>query len=266
MSNESIIDRIRKLLDRTTDNGCTEAEAMTAAAMAAKLMDKFNVTDADVIAGQDKASAAYFNRASNDHAVCLMSGAVARFTGCTIFRRKAPERTVEYNLFGEASAREEVTNRLQIVGLAHEVEIAGYLLDICYGAMEGAAAKALQEENEERRRGGEPLVMGKARLAWVHDFQSGMALRMIDTLNAMTAERAAEREKVVPIKGNGCDLVVVRKSLVKDWLDANGITLSKGRRTTVNQNSAFGAGHSAGGNVRFHSGVGSGQRSVMALR
>ena len=51
MTDETILQKIRAMLNRTTANGCTEAEAMTAAAMVAKLMDRYNLSDADVLAG-----------------------------------------------------------------------------------------------------------------------------------------------------------------------------------------------------------------------
>lgn len=44
----SIIEKIQALLNKTTDNGCTEEEAASAAAMAQKLLDKYNLDMAAV--------------------------------------------------------------------------------------------------------------------------------------------------------------------------------------------------------------------------
>jgi hypothetical protein len=132
--------------------------------------------------------------------------------------------------------------------------------------MESACAKALQEENDERKRGAEPQIMGKERLRWVGDFQKGMAGRMSETLNDMTAERQRDAAKIVHIKSSGRDLAVVRSDLIQKWLDDRGITLSSRKGAGIRHRSAFGAGQAAGGNVRFNAGVGNGQRSVAALR
>src|SRR6476660_1628602 len=43
-----IIEKVRALLTMTVKNGCTEAEAMTAAAMATRLMEDYDLVFADV--------------------------------------------------------------------------------------------------------------------------------------------------------------------------------------------------------------------------
>lgn len=261
MTESTIIEKIRKLLDRTTDSGCTEAEAMSAAAMAAKLMDRHNLDEGDVAAGQTKASTSFYERADTSHPVCFIGGAIARFTGCMIFRRNKPIRIIETDLLGMRTETLQATKRLQIVGLEHEVAIACYLFDICYSALEGASGKALAEENNERASAREPLLYGKERLAWVHNFQLGMVSRMGKTLDAMTAERQKDAPHLAHTRGSGRDLVLVRQSLIKDWLKENGVQIGAGRKVRVG-GSAFDAGKAAGVGVRFNSGVGSGQRGA----
>lgn len=45
---EAILDRIRALFERTTENGCTEAEAIAAALVAQRLIARYDVTDAEL--------------------------------------------------------------------------------------------------------------------------------------------------------------------------------------------------------------------------
>lgn len=45
---ETIIDRIKALFERTTENGCTEAEAIAAALTAQRLIARYDVTDAEL--------------------------------------------------------------------------------------------------------------------------------------------------------------------------------------------------------------------------
>ena len=262
---DSIIDKIRKLLAATTQNGCTESEAMSAAAIAARLMDKYNIDEAAVLAGQNEATDAMFDRANGFHPIGFVGKAVGLFTGCRIYRHTAKDQVEQKDLFGGSSWETIEVCKLRIVGLAHEVEIAKYVLDICWIAMEAASGKALQEENDERARGREPLIVGKERMRWVEDFQKGMALSMSKTLNDMTAERQRDMAKVVHIKGSGRDLVAVRSDLIAKWLSDRGISLTSGKGSSVKHKSAYGVGQAAGGNVRFHSGVGSGQRTQHAI-
>ena len=48
MTHDKVIEKIRKLLNMTQDNGCTEGEAMTAALMAQKLMAEYDIDLIDV--------------------------------------------------------------------------------------------------------------------------------------------------------------------------------------------------------------------------
>ena len=47
-SRESVINKIKALFERTTENGCTEAEAIAAALMAQRLIVRYDVTDAEL--------------------------------------------------------------------------------------------------------------------------------------------------------------------------------------------------------------------------
>lgn len=51
---EQIIDRIEKIMRKTRENGCTEAEVEAAARMARKLMDEHNVELAEVLAKEER--------------------------------------------------------------------------------------------------------------------------------------------------------------------------------------------------------------------
>ena len=53
---EKLMDRVRALLAMTTSNGCTEAEATTAAAKAAKLMEEHDLKLTDVNSLKDERS------------------------------------------------------------------------------------------------------------------------------------------------------------------------------------------------------------------
>jgi Protein of unknown function (DUF2786) len=255
---QKLIDKIRALKERTIENGCTEAEAMTAARLAQKLMDQSELTDDEILAGQTKATDRFHTRNDPVHG---LARAVGRFTNTEIYRGTFRDRQTVTDLFGtEKVIRDESATRLRIIGLEHEVEIASYVLDICFNAMDAASGKALQAENDERARAGEPLLYGGERKNWVGDFQRGMASRMSESLLEM-AEQARPAAK---LESSGNALVLVRNDLIRQWFADNGIRTSTARspRSGV---SGFNAGRMAGANVSFHSGVASGQRAVHAI-
>jgi hypothetical protein len=265
MNTNSIIEKIRALLAKTVDAGCTEAEAMMAAAKAAAMMDKYELNPEAVTAGQDKATTEHYKRTDHTHPVTYAARGVGLFTGTKIYRdTRATVETVS-DLFGNTASTTQPGKWMRILGLAHEVEIAGYLLDICVNALSCSAAKALVAENEKRTRGREPILVGGERAKWVNSFQIGMAARMGETLTEMARERAVDTNRQINAgAGNGTSLQVVRQNLIGDWLREHGVNLSGGRSANVGNKSAHAAGREAGGGVRFHTGMGSGggQRAI----
>lgn len=93
MFNAKSFERVRALLAMTTKNGCTEAEAMTAAAMAAKLMEQHDLEAKDVAALKDERIAqqswpfASTERARKMHAAGIyVAVTIAEFFDCKCWR------------------------------------------------------------------------------------------------------------------------------------------------------------------------------------
>lgn len=54
MCNENILNKIKNLLNKTVENGCTESEAISAFEMARKLMLKHKIEEKDIISSSEK--------------------------------------------------------------------------------------------------------------------------------------------------------------------------------------------------------------------
>src|SRR5262249_60914714 len=87
------IEKVRALLTMTVENGCTEAEAMTAAAMAARLMEEYDLATTEVRSVQDERIArqsAPFqsteNRRQMHPAGIYVAVAVGEFLDCKCWR------------------------------------------------------------------------------------------------------------------------------------------------------------------------------------
>lgn len=82
MSNrDKLIAKIRGLMAKTIENGCTEAEAMSALNMAQAMMDAYEVTDADLHLGDEKAQVVENNHRDPHNIRRSLVMSIARFAG-----------------------------------------------------------------------------------------------------------------------------------------------------------------------------------------
>lgn len=218
---EKIAARIRALRAKTVENGCTEGEAMAAAAKVAELLAAYNMTldEADLRASpftqHDEAH-------EDDVGKRLWKPAVAisKLTGSTFW----------------ASAPGVFPEEIHFFGLAHEVEVAGYLLEICARAMRG-------ERDRIKARAGR---MRPAALRNVlHPFLDGMADRLAERIHAL-----------IPPVAHGIGLVVVRGELMRAALDEAGIAIQQSAaRTGQRAGPEYLQGRLAGDDVALNPGL-----------
>src|SRR6516165_10226588 len=85
---EKMYDKIRALLSKTTENGCTEEEYLAAFAKARALMDAYEITEADLqLTKEEGVILRKETTNTNPHRIrSHMSRAVAEFCGCRVWR------------------------------------------------------------------------------------------------------------------------------------------------------------------------------------
>ena len=139
-----ILDRIRLLRNMTVDRGCTEAEAVEAAAKVARLLAENDLTLDEVEIRSTPFSCEDTSlEADIGERIWAVAEEIAHLTDCRCW----------------SSATGVVPVRISFFGLAHESEIAAYLLAICSRAMRDDLAYAAREwvlyrPNVQRRRRG----------------------------------------------------------------------------------------------------------------
>lgn len=109
----SIIEKIKALLAKTTANGATEAEMMSALDKASAMMDAYDITEADVQVAKDEAAMLHKDPPDlkDPHKIKWRLGhGVSQFCGVQIFR--SPHET-----------------GLQFIGMPSDVQFAMWLLD-----------------------------------------------------------------------------------------------------------------------------------------
>ena len=147
--------RIQGLRAKTTDNCCTEAEALLAAAKVAELLDRYDLSLTDVEirhapCGRREYETHRKKRIPLDDCI----GAIANFCDCRVWREK--------NQAGEA--------RYVFFGLRQDIEVAHYLTELIDSAVRAAASslplsKLLDAYAGDYLRGIQGVVYGAVVIA-----------------------------------------------------------------------------------------------------
>jgi hypothetical protein len=220
ISREKVFSTIRAIMAKTMDNGCTEAEAMSALEKARVMMDAYEVTAEDLAFDSEKPS--IVNDALFDpHGIrSNLCGSVSRF--CDV-----------------QSWRDTYTGTRSWCGFSGDVEFAKWLLETLATFVERELAAHLAASNEpkgERRR----LING---------FVIGCTNRISERLREMMPNRAT-------ISSNSNALIVSKQGMIKAALDAAGIKLRSSRSRRVINFGSLNAGRSAGNDASFNRPVG----------
>jgi hypothetical protein len=217
----SIIEKIKALLSKTTANGATEAEMLSALDKASAMMDAYDITDADVRVARDEAAMLHADPPDlqDPHQIkWRLSRTVGMFCGVEIYRSR-----------GETG--------LRCIGTPSDVQFAMWLLDtladFVFAELYAHLIGCLAPQNERR--------------VIIRSFTAACCDRICDRLHELV-----ERSKAVRTS-NGRELVVVRDAAIKAFMKDNNIhlrTCSGYSPSTVNTE-AQAAGRAAGDRASF---------------
>lgn len=224
MENKKVIaEKITALLRKTELNGASESEAISAFALAQKLMGKHGLTMEDIVSKSEASIDFSYKRAGTAASAFTIADTIllhpiGKFTDtkpCLVVQKKDADE-------GEVF----------FFGYSVDVDLAIYILEICKRALTAEWLKyksrfSLKTENLEFIR---------------VNFQTGMALRLKDRLSRLTE------------KTTGTDLVVLKNALVEAaFAQAKNENSFETRMLTKVDESipAFHAGVKAADGVRF---------------
>jgi len=220
--------RIQGLRSKTTDNGCTEAEALLAAGKVAELLDRYDLslTDVDIrdaLCEQREYETYRKKRIPLDGCI----GAIANFCDCRVWREK--------NQAGDA--------RYVFFGLRSDIEVAHYLTELIDNAVRSELGRYKISAGYRRFRHQDRHVANSS-------FTLGMVASIADKLTAMKRERDAVKN------GTGRDLVVLKASVVDAELEKLDLTLRTVRcATRMVSPTAYEAGGVAGASLTINPGI-----------
>lgn len=216
---EGLKSRIQALRAKTVDNGCTESEAIAAAAKVAELLDRYDLSLSDVEISESACEQRAFEtfrkkRVPLDGCV----GAIAHFCDCRVWREK--------NATGEA--------RYVFFGLRSDVEVAHYLTELIDGAVRNELGRYKTSMAYQRFRHNERHLANSS-------FSFGMVTSIAQKLVAMKDARDTANADA------GRALVVVKTAVVDAEMGKLNLSLrsSRGSSRMVSPD-AFEAGEAAG--------------------
>jgi hypothetical protein len=220
--------RIQGLRAKTIDNGCTEAEALLAAAKVAELLDRYDLSLTDVeIREAPCEQRAYETRRKKRIPLDDCIGAIANFCDCRVWREKNAEGEARYVFFG----------------LRSDVEVAHYLTEVVDAAVRSELGRFKTSAAYQRFRHQDRHVANAS-------FTLGMVASIADKLTAMKAGRDQNNNST------GRGLVVLKAAVVDAELEKLNLKLRTARRPSrMVSPTAYEAGEAAGASLVIAPGI-----------
>ena len=226
--------RIQALRAKTIENGCTEDEALSAAAKVAELLDRYDLSLTDVEirkAPCERREYETYRKKRIPLDDCI--GAVANFCDCRVWREKNQADETRYVFFG----------------LRSDIEVAHYLTELIDTAVRSELGR--YKTTPEYRR-----FRHKQRHIANASFALGMVASIADKLTVMKAGRDEANH------GTGRDLVVLKAAVVDAELEKLDLNLRAVRRPSrMVSTSAYEAGSAAGASLPINPGIGEAPRT-----
>lgn len=220
MKRTTIIEKIRALLSKTTERGCTEAEMLAALDKARAMMDAYDVNDADLQLAKDEAAVLHAESDPRDaHGIkWRLSYELGRFCNVEAYR-ESPEAGLKF------------------IGMPSDVAFAVWLLD------------ALADHVFTELHGhliGSCAPPGERRVI-IRSFVDSACDRISERLRELTTR--SERART----GKGRELVVIKDAAIKTFMEEQDIRLStiSGRASSNINEAARAAGCAAGDRASF---------------
>jgi hypothetical protein len=239
MDLQSVSKRIEKLLARTTENGCTEGEAMAAMEMAERLIREYQITLSELQLQAEGVVVKSVSRHSSgaikfgkefDHRRMMLK-TLGDFTSCSVW----------YEDYGNESTQ------LKIVGLRSDVDLCSYLLDSLSLLSWNLAVANTAHIKGERRTHRRDFLVG---------FRAGLFLA--------TERIRKAREKEAPVvTTDGKDLVVVKNALVANKVASLNYSFDKGKSDSAGDKSMYVNGVIEGAHANLSRPVGSQQKQKL---
>jgi hypothetical protein len=223
--------RIRALAAKTVERGCSEAEALAAAAKVGELLDVYGLSMGEIELREEACEQRRVDLGSaRRSALRWLYPALLRFCECR----------------GWTDGRADFV----IFGLGPDVQLCEYLLRVI--------ERALATEETLFKVSDAYITSRATPQSRLRSFRYGFADRVGKRLDGMAEERAAtaaarHRAAAPAVRSDRTALVLAKEKKVEEGVRALGVRLrTVYARATVRDRSAYGRGADAGGRVGLH--------------
>lgn len=229
---QKLLDKIKALLSKTVDNGCTETEAMTALSMAQAMMDAHEITEDEVNETKYESAIRAEMKDMRDphHIRTHLVVRISEFTNTKTWRSEYRTQKFKYNFVGLQSDVDFAMWLTETLTMFVQRELKNYIWSNNYTALEPSMKRRV-----------------------INGFVHGCCSRINQRLKELTEQGKVHKTD------NGNALVVVKNELIERKMQELGLQLrdSRSRSTRIEPN-AYGAGKAAGDRASFGRPVGSG--------
>jgi hypothetical protein len=226
---ERLIQRIQALRAKTVAQGCTEHEAMAAAAKVAELLDRHGLS-LNELAFRAQPCEGIAIQTSRRRAAPIDSciPAIAAFFDCRVWAERAEGAPLRYIFFG----------------LRGDVAAARYLYEMVENAFE--------TETDAFRTGDLYFEMAGERRSATNSFQTGLARGIAGKLQTLRSARDAATRSA-----SGRDLVPVKAAMVDEEMAKLGLNLTRRTLSGAKRvlSDAYAAGEAAGSRFEYAAAV-----------
>lgn len=227
-------DKIKALLNKTTSNGCTEAEALAALALAQRLMDEYEIPASELADAKNEEAKVVrttdIQKRDPHGIIASIITPVCRFAGTRVWREVKRRET----------AKRSALYEFEICGLPSDIDLSFFLILSLKQFIEGEATCA--------------LLNGDASDS--ASFIAGCSKRIRERLTELTNQSQAASHYGMNA------LVPIRDSAIRKKMQELGIHLRKSSlgQTQNYDPQSYSAGFAAGNNAGFGRPVGGAMR------
>jgi alkylhydroperoxidase/carboxymuconolactone decarboxylase family protein YurZ len=233
----AILRRIRALAAKTVDNGCTEEEAFSAAALLARLVDKYGFSPSDINEPAEKLTEAKIRSTANARAKEWFAMAVAVYCDCEVLMRRLDTNNRELVFFGMETDVLMCEYIMAILDRANETGFKAFLMQEKLNAPYGAK-KTPKDIYHDRKA-----------------FDAGMANRVNARLKEMKNSRNSTVDESTGQTGGA--LVIVKNAVVSEAFAEKYKLRHRKSSTKINhRGNAYASGQRQGDSVAINRGVG----------
>lgn len=234
---EKIANKIKELMKKTTDNGCSEAEALTAAEMVGKLMNEYDLSMTEIEFKNEEFLTHTIETSSRVASpIHNVVTSIGEYTDCKVWFTRGSK--IVYSFFGTKK----------------DTEIANYLFHLLVGAI-----KRETENYKKSTAYKSSSLNGRTKTT---SFTTGMSIRLASRLQEM--KRAQKND----ITSTSTSLVKVNKMsiVLEQFAQLNMNLKTVSRKRSVGSYDAYRSGQSAGDRVNITSGIKSSNNKTLRLK